>query len=143
MLKSAFLEVGGSLKILCIAEASVDLESVLATSSKVDSNIEKLDLSWCDGLDEKLASALVQRSPSLRSFVARKLDMKSATGLVTNLALHCDCLEKLSLARCSCVIDADLIELSKSTLSNSLRLFDVSWNEGITVVGINSLVSSC
>ena len=107
-------------------------DSDLATLARQAAALERIDLSWCDGIGDEgvIALASSASATSLRSLNLRKLE-------ISDLCLHalrrCSLLCNLVLARCERVTDAGLQHVGHLTHLQELNL---AWLESISGEGL-------
>ncbi|GFN81797.1 F-box/lrr-repeat protein 2-like [Plakobranchus ocellatus] len=147
----AFIENAGlvylvrslSLTSLLIAETRIKNQGLKTIASQANSHqLEELDLSWCEDLeDDQGLNAVASSCHGLRRLILRECVLSHKTiGLI---AENCHNITELSIACCdiSVIGDDDVILLSQNLAA--LQTIDLSWNTNLTNAAVHALLSNC
>ncbi|KAK3750581.1 hypothetical protein QZH41_018189, partial [Actinostola sp. cb2023] len=127
------------LQTLSLAEASVTDISMYSIAEKCGEKLRDLDLSWCEDLTDKGMSAVATSCSGLRSLALRQCAASYVT--IATLSSCCHGLTSLNVAGIHQLTD-QMVATMATSMPN-LTFVDLSWNSGLTSVGVGALMSNC
>ena len=123
------------LKDLQLGETTVRASTIQTMATKT---MLRLDLSWCDAVEDSAIYALVPQLPVLQSCTLQCLQIEDQT--IARMAKLCEHLRYLNLNRCNAISDTALLALAEHCPTIECLL--MSWTV-VTSPAVTELLQSC